>query len=413
MAKKDKIITALDIGTTSIRAVIARIHPERGIRVCGVGEKASDGMRKSMILDSESVVPLIRAAVEAAEEEANIEVNDVYASIGGHHIHSSNGSAVMPILDNDEIVAEKHISALREKVNNNYEERGRTFLHVIPQEYRLDSSGRNQNPVGLQASRIEMYAHLISADTKILQNQGHVINDAGFRLAEMCFSGIADGHCVLTEKEKKDGVLLVDFGGGTCSYLVYFNNTVNYSNVFAVGGDHITNDLVLGLQLSVADAESIKCRYSQIIKSNDTGSDNRSITIETSNKKKRKIMRADIEMIIESRMEETLKFISDDIEQCQLKHLINNGVVCTGGVTRTYCFMEMAEHIFGVPVRCAKPTLFRPEQQPGEFDLVSDNHLYLSEPTFTTTMGLLRYAVHMQARTVEKRTGLLQSIFSR
>ncbi len=413
MARQDKIITALDIGTTAVRAVIARIHPEHGIRICGVGEKISEGMRKSMILDAESLVPLITSAIEAAEKEANVEVSEVYASIGGHHIHSTNGNAVMPILDNDETVSEKHIGALREKVRNNYQERGRTFLHVIPQEYRLDGSGRNQSPIGLEATRIEMFAHLISADTKILQNQGHVINDAGFKVVEMCFSGIADGHCVLTDEEKKDGVLLIDIGGGSCSYLLYLNNTVNYSNVFAVGGDHITNDLALGLNLSITDAERLKCTYSHTLKSSDKGNDSRTVTVEENNNKKRKVMRADIEMIIESRMEETLKFISDDIDQYQLKRLIGRGVVCTGGVTKSYCFTEMAEDIFGSTVRLAKPVLFRPEQQPNTIDFVSDSRLYLADPTFTTVMGLLRYAVLMQAQSVEKRPGLLHSLFSR
>ncbi|NLF39598.1 cell division protein FtsA, partial [bacterium] len=240
MARSDFTIAAIDAGTTTVRAVIAACRAGEGIRIAGVGTMPSDGVTKSTIIDSAAFVPIARGAMEGAERDARIQVDDVFVTIGGGHVHSTNVAAVLPILDSDETVHEEHIEQLLEKAKGNSAEKGREFLHTIPQEYRLGSHAGVLNPVGLQAARIEAGVHVITADRTILENHCRAFNDAGFRVADVCFSVIAGGACILSEQDKKDGVLLVDIGGGSCSYAVYFNNTVYYSNVFAVGGDHIT-----------------------------------------------------------------------------------------------------------------------------------------------------------------------------
>lgn len=412
MGRQDNIITALDIGTHTTRAVIARVQ-DRGIRICGVGEEASAGIRKSMILDPSAVVPVIRAAIEAAEKEASCEVHEVYTGISGQHIHSFRGNGVKPVQAPDDIVHEHDIEGLQETLRNAYQERGRATLHVIPQEYRLDGSSSSHNPLGCTASRIEMTAHMISADSKIMQNHCHVINDAGFKVLHVCFNGIADGRCVLTEEEKKEGVLLLNIGAGTCTYAVYFNNTVIYSNVFAVGGDNITNDMSLGLQLSIQDAENLKCSYMRQKTHHDTRAETNSIQCTGTDGVAHTILRADIEMIMESRIEETLKYIADDIDEAQVRPLMGRGVVVAGGGVRTYCFMEMAEKIFGTRIRVAHPLISRPGTTNESMAYISETHEYVAETTYTTVMGLLRYAARFHTDSSTPKKSIFRSLFSR
>jgi cell division protein FtsA len=410
MGSRDILITALDLGTTTVRAIIARGQPDHGIQILGVGSLQSEGVRKSVIVDSAELVPIARAAIEAAERDAKVEVDSTFVSIGGGHVHSSNAAAVLNILDADNTIGSKHVHELVEKARANAAEKGREFLHAIPQEYRLDGHGGVQHPEGLEASRIEAAVHIISADRTLLENHGRVVNDAGFRVDGICLGVIADGHAVLSEQEKKDGVLLIDFGGGSASYAVYFNNTVYYTNVFAVGGDHITNDLALGLRLTAQEAEDVKCTFGRLHSMG--GEDENVVKIKTAEKKTKALSRPDIEMIIDSRLEELLQFVADDVEQRQYRPLLASGVVCVGGSTNLHGFAAKAEKVFGMSVRIAAPALRTPESVHDPVDFYSSRHEYLHDTTFSTALGLVRYGYLSHLATQESSKGLLRRLFS-
>ncbi len=412
MPRKDLIVAGLDIGTTTVRAVIARCHHEHGIRIIGAGTLPSEGVRKSVIVDSEEVVRATRAAVETAERDAGVEVDDLYVGISGGHINSCTAAAVVNILDGDETVHARHLAELLDKARSNSAEKGREFLHAIPQEYRLDGHTAEQSPVGLCASRIEATAHMITADRTILENHGRVVNDAGFRVLDICFNVIADGNSVLTDEEKKEGVLLVDIGGGSSGYAVYFNNTIYYSNVFAVGGDHITNDLMLGLHLSTTDAEQLKCSFSRLTRS-ETSDDPAILKMQTVDRKTKPLSRPDIEIIIDSRLEELLQFIRDDVDQRQYRPLLARGVVFVGGTTNLSHFAEKAEKIFTVPLRIAVPRIATPETKHGTDVIYSDRHEFLRDTSCATVLGLVKYGYRMQRTAQQKSRGLLSKFFSR
>ena len=410
MASRDTLITGLDVGTHTVRAVIARGHRDRGIEILGVGTFPSAGVRKSVIVDAAEIVPIARATVEAAERDAKLEVNSVFAGISGGHVHSSNAAAVLNILDSDTTIHSKHIHELLEKARANAAEKGREFLHAIPQEYRLDGHGGVQNPVGLEAARIEAGVHMITADHTLLENHGRAINDCGFRVEDICLDVIADGHAVLSEQEKRDGVLLLDVGAGSSGYAVYFNNTVYYSNVFAVGGDHVTNDLALGLRLNHQEAEDLKCSFGRLHQMNDE--DRNVIKIKTAEKKTKSLSRPDVEMIIDSRLEELLQFIADDVDQRQYRPLLASGVVCVGGTTALHGFSAKAEKVFGTRVRIAAPTLRTPEAASEGVEFYSARHEYLHDTTYSTVLGLVKYGYLSQLATQESSRGLLRRLFS-
>jgi len=409
MGSKQLTIAALDIGTTNIRALIGRAQQENGIRITGVGIKPSEGVRKGMIINSDEVVKVARAAVETAEQDGKTQVHKLYVSIGGSHIQSSSTGAVLNILDGDETVRIKHITELLEKARSNATEKGREFLHVIPQEYRLDGTSGLLNPEGLKASRVEASMHAITADTTILENHARIVNDSGFHVNDICASIIADGYCVLAEQEKKDGILLVDIGGGTTSYAIYFNNTVYYSNVFGVGGDHVTNDLALGLHLTTSEAEELKKNYSQMALKD---SDHKIIKMKTHEQKTKSISRQDVEMIIDSRIEELLRFIYEDIDQRQFRPLLARGVVLVGGSTYLYRFVERVGKVFSMPIRIGVPKVLALEDKPHDIDVYSDRHEELRDTRFATAIGLLKYGARQQYSTTKKRESIIRKIFS-
>ena len=411
MAKKYKIITGVDIGTTDVRAVISKFYPDKGIEIIGVASVKSTGVKKSEILSAEEIVPLVRIAIENAENDANIETNEVYITIGGGHITSSHTSSVVNIIDGEETVNEVHLNELIRKAKDNAKERGRSIIHCIPQEYRLDGKRGIQNPLGLQAARIEGAFHIVSADKTILENHGRIINDGGFIVKGICFSIIATGNSLLDKDEKKDGVLIVDVGAGSTSYAIYCNNTICYSNVFGVGGDHITNDLALGLQLNYNDAENLKSTYSLVHKMDSDNTDPNIISVKLQNNESRIIQRNDVETIITYRIDELLQFIIDDVENHNYKTLLGNGTIFTGGTTKLFNFSKRAEKIFSMPIEIKTPKIFSSEENFSTDDIFSDKYENLNYTTYSTVLGLVKYACQIEKNNFDKKIGFWKRLF--
>jgi cell division protein FtsA len=411
MARGELTLAALDIGTTQVRAVIARCHPERGVHILGAAAKPAEGLCKSTVQDTAGVANIVRAALEDAEKDAATEVKDVLLSINGSHIHYTASVAVVNLIE-DDTVTERHIQDVQEKARVNAAEKGRVIVHTIPQEYRLDGHAGVLNPLGMQAARVECSTHLITADHTLIENHARVVNEAGFNVSELCFAALADGHCVLQEQDKKEGVLLVDLGGGSSAYMVYANNTVYHSSVFAVGGDHVTNDLALGLSLTTPQAEELKCTYARLIRFTDATQDPNAIRVPGGDKKGRSVLRKDVDMIIDARIEELLQFIRDDVQQRQLRPMLARGVVFVGGGTQLHRFIERAEKIFDLPVRVGVPRILGPNEAHGPTDFWSDRHEFLRDTSFATVLGLVRHAFVAHLHTTAKRPGFLRRLFS-
>jgi len=410
MARKDFIITGLDVGTSFVRAAIAKCNPENGIEIIGASVKPSQGVRKSVIINKNEVTELVSATVESAERDAGMEVDTLHVGISGGHVNCCSVAAIVNNLDADDTIKEKHVAKLIENARNNSAEKGREAIHEITQEYRLDGHCVEGSPVGSAASRVEARVHMVTADRTILENHGRVINDAGFRIAGMCWNVIASGLAVLSEKEKKEGVLLIDIGGGSTGYAVYFNNTIHYSNVFAVGGDHVTNDLMIGLNIHFNEAEDIKKTYAKKV---HEGNDENPgiIQIGRPARENKPLSKADIEMIIESRVEEIIRFIKNDVGEKGLYSLIGNGIVFVGGSTHIYHFKEKAENYFGKSVRVATPLLNMPDTGTSELNIYSDRHEFLRDPSCATILGLLKSSYNLKIAEMKKTTSFFDKIF--
>ncbi|RLD11492.1 MAG: cell division protein FtsA [Chlamydiae bacterium] len=404
MARKDFIITGLDIGTSFVRAAIAKCNQDDGIEIIGAAVKSSQGVKKSVIVNKNEVTELVRAAVESAENDAGVEVDDLHVGITGGHVNCCTTASVVNNLDADDTIKDKHIDKLIENARANSEEKGREAVHEITQEFRIDGHTVEGNPVGSAAKRVEARVHIITADRTIMENHGRVINDAGFIIAGMCWNVIASGLAVLSDQEKKDGVLLIDIGGGSAGYAVYFNNTIYYANVFAVGGDHITNDLMIGLNINFDEAEDIKKTYG-LKSGEDYNSEPSIIKIGTPIRSKKHLSKTDINMIIESRMEELIRFIKNDVNEKGLFSLIGHGIVFVGGSSYLYHLKEKAKNYFGKPVRMAIPILNTPDMSADNLNVFSDRHEFLKDPSCATILGLLKSGYKLKLTELNKSKG--------
>jgi len=411
MAKKTFIVTALDIGTAFIRAAIAKCTPDLGIEIIGAAVKPCDGVKKSYIVNPEATINIARAAIETAEREANVEVDSVYAGISGGHIKSGISFAISNNLDNDSVIKDKHLNQLIENARVNAAEKGREILHEIAMEYRLDGHAAEKIQPGAVGSRIESKFLVISADKSILENHGRVINSAGFKVDGVCWNVIADGLAVLSEDEKKEGVLLIDIGAGSTGYAVYFNNSIYYANVFAVGGDHIINDLMIGLEVTAADAYDILEGYLKkgTITNNDTQN---IIQIGSTAQKKLALNKLDIEMIIESRIEELVQFVINDVRGNKSFNFCGKGIVLVGGTAKIPYLKEKIESISNKQTRVAFPQLSSYSIDDGKVNIFSEKHEYLIDPSCSVLLGLLRSGYNLKLKEIMNNKSFFSKIFN-
>jgi len=408
MARKEFIIAGLDVGTSFVRAAIAKCSHGNEIEIIGASVKPSLGVKKSVIVNKNELTELIRSAVESAEKDAGVDVDILQLGITGGHMNCCNTASVVNILDSDDTIKDKHITKLVESARANSAEKGREALHEIIQEYRLDGHSVGENPVGSAAQRVEARVHMITADRTILENHGRVINDAGFRIAGITWNLIADGAAILTPEEKKEGVLLIDMGGGSTGYAVYFNNTVYHSNVFAVGGDHITNDLMIGFNVDANEAENIKKTYGR--KASIEENSGPSIIKMGSHDTNNSLSKPDVEMVIESRVEELIKYIKSDVDKNGCYSLLSKGIVLVGGSTHLYHSKEKTQNYFGKPVRIAKP-LNIPDSAANDISVFSDRHEFLRDPSCATIIGLLKSGYNIKLAELSRSTGLINKFF--
>ena len=411
MSKNNFIITALDIGTTFIRAAIAKCSAQNGIQIIGAAVKPSSGVKKSQIINPETVSNIARAAIETAEREANVEVDSVYASITGGHINSNCTFAIVNNLDSDSIIKDKHLTHLIENARANSAEKGRAIVHEIAQEYRLDGHNVEKVPEGSVGMRLESKVLMITADKSILENHGRVINAAGFKVDGVCWNIIADGSVILSEDEKKEGVLLIDVGGGSTGYAVYFNNSVYYANVFAVGGEHILNDLMIGLDISSDEAEDIVRKYFNKKITGNSDAPN-IIQIGSPAAKTHSLNKADIEMIIESRVEEIIQFIQKDVQSKGYYGSCARGVVIVGGAVHLHYFKDITEKVFDKRVKIAVPKFGSCPVEGDEKKIYSDRYEFLMDPSCATILGLLKSGYNLKLREFEKHRGFFDKLFN-
>lgn len=385
MSKKDFIV-ALDIGTTKICCIVGEISesgPNPSIDIVGIGTAPSAGLRKGVVVNIDSTVESITKAVEEAELMAGVEISSVYTGIAGGHIKSFNSTGIVAIKDKE--VTEQDVQRVIDAAKAVAIPLDREVIHIIPQEYTINGQDGIRDPIGMSGVRLESKVHIVTGAVASAQNIVKCANKAGLNVAEICLQPIASSEAVLSADEKELGVVLVDIGGGTSDIAIFKDGAIVHTGVLAIGGNHITNDISVGLRAPLHEAERIKithgCAMTSLVNPDET--------IEVAGvggRKSRVVARRLLAEIIEPRVEEIFALIQREVMQSGYQDVLSGGYVITGGSTLLEGMPELAEFVFEMPVKRGVP-----QNIGGLRDVVNS-------PKFATGVGLLKYG----ARNLQK-----------
>ena len=392
---KDRVVVGIDIGSSIVTTVIATFEEDTP-NIIGVASVPSRGLRKGQVVDIDEAVSSITQSLEAAERMAGYSAGTAFVSVDGIHIKSQNSKGVVAIGNpNGEITADdvmRVVEAARAISLPSTEE----ILHVIPRNFIVDSQAGIKDPIGMTGVRLEVETHIITGAATALRNIAKCVGQVGVDVEGMVFSGFASSYSILTDTEKELGVILVDFGGGTTDICIFTEGAPVYSSVLPVGARNITNDLAIGLRVSLESAEKIKLALSApptiAVEPDSQGNpqekkesdqmDILSLGIEEDLRQVSK--KTLIDGIMRPRLREILNMVKLEIQKSQVGGLTPSGVVITGGGAVTSGIVELARQELGMPVRIGSPT--------GATGLVEE----IASPAYAASLGLVNYGVQFQ-----------------
>jgi cell division protein FtsA len=387
-----KVVVGIDVGTYKIVTVIARV--DEFVNVLGVSEVKSAGIRKGQIVDIEEAVSAINASVEAAERMAGYSVSHVVASIGGNQIESINSRGVVAASNPQGEITQSDLDRVIDAAKAVSLPSTRDIVHVLPRNYIVDGQEGIKDPIGMTGIRLEVDTHIISANAIAVRNLDKAFSTVGVDVDSFVFNGYASSLAVLSDTEKELGVVMVDIGAGTTDISIYTEGSVSYSSVLAIGARHITNDLAIGLRISLESAEKIKLFLSQndgkrIVKPADEPEDGKKaprasdeIDLSSLNlpEELRKVSQKTlIDGIIRPRLNEIFTMIGLEIKKSGFGGQTPSGLVVTGGGALTIGVKDSARRMLAMPVRVAMPN-----EMKGLIDEIQS-------PAYATVIGLARY----------------------
>jgi len=363
----------LDIGSSKVSAVIGEITPDGNLDIIGIGSRPSKGLRKGAIVDINSTMQAMLRVVEDAEMMAGCRIDSVHVGISGNQVESSTTevSIELPTKEVTPRDIQRVIEAARSHTSSDQYEP----LAVVPIEYRLDEETRIANPVGKTGAKLGVYAHVIVASRSVIDILVKMLDQAKIVVEEIVAQPLASARAVLSQEEQNKGVVMLDIGGGTTDITVYAEGLLRHVSSLAVGGNHITHDLAVGLRTPVSEAERIKRQYGRALQSLIDGDD--MIDVQgLGAQEMQSIPRKFIGEIIECRVEEIFSLVRSHLQQQGLLQGLDAGVVITGGASVMPGTTQVAEATFKMPVRLGLPT-----QISGLTDLVNT-------PMYASGVGL-------------------------
>ena len=375
MQRKEEIIVGLDVGTTKICAVVGEVSGNE-INIIGIGTHPSIGLRKGVVVNIDSTVESIQKAVEEAELMAGCEISSVYAGIAGGHITSFNSRGIVAIKGPE--VTQTDVDRVIDAARAVAIPMDREVIHVLPQEFIVDDQSGIQNPVGMAGVRLEAKIHIVTGAVTSAHNIVKCANRSGLDVCDIVLEPLASSEAVLTDEEREQGTALLDLGGGTTDLAIFSNKNIKHTFVLALGGYNLTNDIAIGLQTPMAEAEKIKKKFGSCI-TRHIGSDE---TIEVpgmGGRKPRNLPRQILGEILEPRVEEIFTLTQREIFRAGMENAITSGIVVTGGSALLDGLIEVAESVFNAPTRLGKPMGIS-----GLVDVVSN-------PMYATGVGLVLY----------------------
>jgi len=375
---EDQTIVGIDIGTTKICTLVARVEEDGQLRIMGVGIEPSRGMKRGVMVDLENATIAIARSVEKAQRSSGYEIRSAWVSLAGSHVSSINSRGTAGVTGG--IVRQSDVNRALEAAQSVAIPHNREVIHVIQRGFNVDGQDGISQPVGMHGYRLDVEAHIITAAETTVENIRKATEAAGVQVLQFVLNPLASGEVILTETERQLGVMVCDIGGGTTDLAIYINGDVWHTMVLSVGGSLITSDIAHGLRLSLTQAEEVKKKYGHAIR-DDVGSEELFSVRSFGSDNPIQMNRKDLAFIIEARAEEIFRFVLQEVKRSGYDGLLPAGVVLTGGSSLLPGIRTLASDVLGLPVRIAQP-----ENLLGLVD-------QLYSPAYSTSVGLLYWAL--------------------
>ncbi|HPH95581.1 MAG TPA: cell division protein FtsA [Anaerolineaceae bacterium] len=374
------IVVGIDIGTTKICTLVARVEADHRLRILGVGIEPSQGIRKGTVVDLAAASQAVARSIQKAQHTSGLEITSALVSLAGSHVSSVNSRGVVGIarqvVDQDDVIRALDAAQAVAIPHN------REIIHVIQRGFTVDGQDGIRMPVGMHGYRLEVEAHIITAGESTVENLRQCVAASGVTVSQFVLNPLASAEVVLSETERQMGVVVCDIGGGTTDMAIYAEGDILHTMVLSVGGNHITNDIAHGLRLPTSQAEEVKKQHGYAIE--EEVSDEESFIVRAFGEDKPvQTSRRELAHIIEARVEEIFLLVMQEIKRSGYDGLLPAGMVLTGGTSLLPGIRNLASNVLGVPVRLA-----RPENLLGLAD-------QLYSPSYSTSVGLLNWALLM------------------
>jgi len=386
---KSRIVAVIDIGSCKIATLVGQVAvdpvtSEVSVNVVGASTAESRGIKKGQIVDIDEAVEATISSVEAAERMAGYNIESVYVALGGAHIHSQNSHGVVAVSDSNGEITQNDIDRAIEAASAISLPASREVIHVLPREFIVDGESGVRDAVGMSGVRLEVDTHIISAASAAVKNIRKSVNEVGIQIEDLVFSGLASAESVLSPTEKELGCVLIDVGGGTTSIAVFIDGALAYSGVIPVGARNVTNDLAIGLRVSLETAEKIKIALSDKKQKDKDESDEMDLERLGVAEIKKISKKTLLEGIIRPRLNEIFTMVKIELEREGLANRIPSGAIITGGGAETAGVIDSAKRMLSLPVRIGVPG--------GVGGLIDD----IMTPSFATSIGLLLYGARQR-----------------
>ncbi len=374
------IVVGIDIGTTKICTIVARVEQDGRVRVLGLGIEPSQGVRKGTVVDINAATRAIGHSIDKAERSSGLEITSALVSLAGAHITSMNNRGAVGIADH--VIDHNDVARAMEVARAVAVPHNREVIHVIQRNFTVDGQDGIAIPVGMHGYRLEVEAHIITAAASTVDNLRQCVAESGVGVSQFVLNPLASAEAVLTPTERDMGVVVIDIGGGTTDMAILIEGEVWHTSVLAVGGNHITSDIAHGLRLPFSQAEEIKIRYGHCLPSEIEPGETFAVK-SFGDERALDINRHEMAEIIEARMEEVFGMLLQEIKRSGYDGLLPAGLVLTGGTSALKGLPELAGRVLGMPVRVGAP-----QKLTGIVDK-------LQSPAYATSVGLLKWAVLM------------------
>ncbi|MBS1547587.1 MAG: cell division protein FtsA [Bacteroidetes bacterium] len=378
MEKNEDIVAGLDIGTTKIACIVGRKNEQGKLEIMGMGKAKSDGVSRGVVTNIQRTVDSIKAALQQAEDSAGVEITTVNVGIAGQHIRSMHHRGMITRQSLEQEIRQLDIDQLIDDMYKLAMVPGEEIIHVLPQEYMVDSETGIKDPIGMSGVRLEANFHIITGQVTAARNINKCVARAGLNVTELILEPLASADAVLSAEEKEAGIVLVDIGGGTTDIAIFSDHIIRHTAVIPFGGNVITDDIKMGCSILRDQAELLKSRFGSALASENK--ENEVVCIPgLRGREPKEISLKNLANIIQSRMEEILDHVYFEIKNSGLEKQLSGGIVLTGGGAQLKHLRQLTEYVTGMSTRIGYPNEHLANSK------VED----VTSPLFATGVGLV------------------------